>query len=62
MARNQEMEEMQRMFLLMEEEINRLKEPPYTAGTVLQLGKKTVRLVTDGGDFVEVAMPNEKGN
>ena len=61
MGRNEEMERMQETLLLLEEEVKRLQEPPYTAGTVLQLGKKTLRLVTDSGSFVEVAMPEEKG-
>ncbi|HLC56176.1 MAG TPA: AAA family ATPase [Candidatus Nanoarchaeia archaeon] len=59
--RNKEYEEMQTTILLLEEEVNRLREPPYKAGTVLQLGKKTVRLIVDGGSFIEVAMPSDKG-
>ena len=61
MSRNPEIEEMKQTILLMEEEIKRLSSPPYTAATVLQIGKKTAQLVTDGGKFAEVELPKEKG-
>jgi len=61
MSRDDRMEEMEKKILLLEEELERLTQPPYTAGTVLQLGKKTVQLITDTGNFFEVAMPSEKG-
>lgn len=61
MARDEKEEEMQKTILLLQEELCRLKEPPYIAGTVLRLGEKTVQLVTDNGSFHEVAIPSKKG-
>ncbi len=61
MARDDRIEEMQKTILILQEEIERLSQPPYLAGTVLQLGDRTARLVTDGGGFHEVEMPSEKG-
>lgn len=60
MARDKEIEEMKETMLLMREELERLRQPPYTVATVLQLGERTVRIVSDGGGFVEVAMPNQR--
>jgi len=54
MARNQEIEEMQRTILFMQEELDRLKSPPFMSGTVLDVGKKAARISIDGAGIYEI--------
>jgi len=46
--------EAQKTIMLLEEELKRLSEPPYIAGTVLNIGDKTVRVSLDGAGVFEV--------
>mgnify|MGYP001617277272 CR=1 FL=1 len=59
MARDDRAEEMQKTILLLQEELERLKSPPYMSGTVLDIGKKSLRISVDGAGIYEV--PSEKG-
>src|SRR3989344_9008074 len=61
MARDVEKEEMRETILLLEQELSRLQTPPYKAGTILQIGSKTIQVITDNGGFVETGLPNEDG-
>ncbi|MDP3881328.1 MAG: AAA family ATPase [Nanoarchaeota archaeon] len=54
MAKNEAMEALQRENLLLKSEVERLSSPPFRAGTVLDTGKKTVRVFVDGSGTYEI--------
>src|SRR3989344_6638526 len=54
MAGDRKVEEMQKTILLMEEELERLKNPPYMSGTILDVGKDTARVSIDGDGIYEI--------
>ncbi|VVB78887.1 VCP-like ATPase [uncultured archaeon] len=62
---SRENEQLKRRVILLEGEINRLKElalPPYIPGTVLETGNKTARVVQDNKEVYEVSLhPKLKG-
>lgn len=54
MARDEKYEEMQKTILLLKAELERLNQPPYITGTVLDLGKKAIRVSVDNRGVYEV--------
>ncbi|MEK6974182.1 MAG: AAA family ATPase, partial [Nanoarchaeota archaeon] len=54
MARDEKVEGMQKTILLLQEELERLKSPPYMSGTVLDVGKKMARISIDGAGIYEI--------
>ncbi|MEK9207885.1 MAG: AAA family ATPase, partial [Patescibacteria group bacterium] len=59
MAKDDRAEEMQKTILLLQEELERLKSPPYMSGTVLDIGNKSLRISVDGAGIYEV--PSDEG-
>jgi len=59
MARDEKIEEMQKTILLLLEELERLKSPPFMSGTVLDVGKKAARISIDGAGIYEI--PSDEG-
>ena len=59
MTRNNQTEDMQKTILFMREELERLKSPPYMSGTVLDVGKKAVRISIDGAGIYEIPSDND---
>lgn len=52
--RRAKMEEMQKTIILMNEELEALKAPPYVAGTILDIGQKTMLVSMDGQGVYEL--------
>jgi hypothetical protein len=46
--------------MILQDEINRLKSPPYCSATVIDLGKETARISVDGGEILEIPMEEVK--
>lgn len=54
MARGEDIEEMRKTILFLQEEVEKLKSPPYMSGTVLDIGKKALRISIDGSGIYEI--------
>ncbi len=54
MNRHESLADAKRTILLLQEELERLTQPPYLSGTVLEIGKKTTRVAIDGQGLCEV--------
>ena len=50
MAKSEREIELEKVVLVLEEEVKRLSSPPYITGTILDLGKKTAKVAIDGTD------------
>ncbi|MBI2045364.1 AAA family ATPase [Candidatus Pacearchaeota archaeon] len=59
MARDEEIREMRKTILLMQEELEGLKKPPFMPGTVLDVGQRAARISMDGGGIYEI--PADEG-
>jgi len=56
-SREEELKEARTTILLLQEELERLSQPPYLSATVLGVGEKTARLAVDGAGFCETPLP-----
>src|SRR3989344_1970960 len=54
MGRDERLEEMQKTILLLQEELERLKTPPFMSGTILDVGQKTARVPIDNAGIYEI--------
>lgn len=54
MGRTERENELEKENLLLKEELERLSSPPYVIGTVLDMGKKTIKVSIDGSGTYEV--------
>jgi len=54
MGRDERLEEMQKTILLLQEELERLKTPPFMSGTILDVGQKTARVSIDNAGIYEI--------
>ena len=54
MARDEKVEEMQRTILLLQDELERLKSPPFMSGTILDVSPKATRISIDGAGIYEI--------
>lgn len=59
MAREERIEELEKTIILLKDELERLSQPPYVTGTVLDLGKKTIRVSVDNSGVYEVPGDSE---
>lgn len=59
MAHNQKIEEMEKTILLLEEELERLRSPPFMSGTVLDVGKTAARISIDSAGIYEIPSDEE---
>jgi proteasome-associated ATPase len=55
MAEENKIQEMQKTIILLQEELERIKSPPFLSGTILEIGKKAARISLDGaGGIYEI--------
>lgn len=51
---------LRKTLMIMQDEIDRLKSPPYCSATVIDLGKETARISVDGGEILEIPIKEVK--
>lgn len=60
MVGNKREEDLQKTIIFMQEELEKLKSPPYMSGTVLDVGKKTAKISVDGTGVYEIPFAEAK--